>query len=103
MRPFLLLILLALATYRITRLVTADDITAPARHRIIGEDGQKLAGTRLEKLGELLGCYWCVSMYVSAGLILIAQQVTGGVWYPWLAWPAVAAASALIATWEVSA
>lgn len=52
----LLLVLAALATYRLTRLVTADRITEPIRSRI--ED-------RSEFAGYLVTCDWCLSIWIA--------------------------------------
>ena len=93
-----LILLLALTTYRITRLVIADDFPPVLKLRIwlLGTDRDALKGTRLEWVGELLSCHWCVSVWISAGLVLITQMLTGDVQYPWLVWPSCAAAGALL-------
>lgn len=96
MTGVLLLTLLALTTYRITRLIIRDTFP-PVRHvrnAIVGEDELKLLGTRLEWLGDLLTCHWCASVWVAGGLILVTQLVTGDVPYPLLAWPATASVAA---------
>lgn len=56
----LAVVTLVLATYRLTRLVVSDWVPfGPLRER------QKSRGT---KLGELMGCPFCVSVWVGAGL-----------------------------------
>lgn len=58
------LVLIALATARITRLITSDRITQPLRTAIVRrlKDGSELA--------YLLMCDWCVSIYVGFGVTL---------------------------------
>lgn len=78
--------LLALAAYRLTRLVGWDVITRPAREALIGryeegsgkkardtERGKKLRGYR-RKLDEFVHCPFCMGFWVSLAL--------------WLAWSA---------------
>lgn len=126
MDTWLLLIVMALATYRGTRLVVAD--TFPpilwARDRLAGGWRPLVGGERYRDddlsyhviddvphryvrrakwspfwLAELISCPWCASGWVAAG-------VTGGVWalagmpVPVLVWLAVWAASALLAGQE---
>ena len=58
------LAIISFAAHRITRLLTADDITAPIRH---------ILSTRFAShphLTYLLDCPWCVGFWVSAVLIL---------------------------------
>lgn len=55
---FLVLLLLTGATYRLTRLVIADTLTAALRALTVDrlpKDG---------KLHELLTCFWCLSIWV---------------------------------------
>jgi hypothetical protein len=49
-------IITALATYRLTRLVTADEITKKVRGWIVD---------RSEWFGYLVTCDWCLSIWVS--------------------------------------
>ena len=50
----LLVAVAALATYRLTRLVTADKITEPLRERVTSR-----------WLGYLVQCDWCLSIWVA--------------------------------------
>lgn len=63
------LLLLLLATARLTRLVTTDRITQAPRHWIIG----KLPEESLA--AYLIVCDWCVSVYTGA--------VMAGTWWAW--------------------
>jgi len=80
-------ILLALAAFRLTRLLVYDQITAFIRrpfHREVEEtepDGSvvtyiEIKGKGLRSwIGELLSCYWCTGIWCAAFLI--------GIWYLW--------------------
>jgi hypothetical protein len=60
---WLAFVVLSLAAYRLTRLAIDDTITEPARRRVL---------ERLDPHGwltELLGCYWCLSLWVSTALV----------------------------------
>lgn len=100
-------ILLALAAFRITRLVGWDDLTIPIRRRITGMsdaehhhwaswvnqmqergldpfDPQTEAGARVPPVSprrfyvsKLIHCPWCAGWWISVC-----------VWLAWLAWPA---------------
>jgi hypothetical protein len=52
---WLTLTLVALATYRLTRLVTADKITEPVREWV---------NSRSEWAGYLVTCDWCLSIWI---------------------------------------
>ncbi len=74
-----LLVLDALACFRLTRLMVADTITAPLRDR---------APARLR---EFITCPWCVSVWL-AGAIVALQALASG---PWLYASAILAFSAV--------
>lgn len=71
MMTTLTLLLAALATARITRLITADILTEAPRDTVI--DWLTFRGHG--KVAYLLSCPWCASMYVGAGL--------AAAWYAW--------------------
>ena len=94
MHEFLLFILLALACYRVTRLVTTDKITEPifdkirfglerrwyAKHGPVGSDTHFNS-----KLAFLLSCPWCLGFWISgAGTLLVS--LVYGLDYPILTW-----------------
>lgn len=73
--------LTTLATYRVTKLLTEDEITQPIRDRIHSKFPPEST-----KLGYFTTCPWCVSMYVapvihfmptSVKTALAASAVTG--------------------------
>lgn len=74
----------ALATHRLTRLVTTDEIAAPVRELI-----WKNFPPESTKLGYLITCPWCTSIWVGAGVALARRYVPG--WS--LLAPALAASS----------
>jgi hypothetical protein len=103
----LLLAVLALATFRLTRLVTRDDFPPVfwARTRI--QRARPLVtvvptvtdGTpqfRYWWLGELVSCHWCASAYVSAGLVGVTWLLHG-LPLPVFSWLAVWGAGAFVA------
>lgn len=68
-----LLVLYALAVYRLTRLVVADTITAPIRDRLMASAYPRGADVHHPPrrvwgwVVELVGCPWCVSVWLAAG------------------------------------
>jgi hypothetical protein len=60
------LVLLVLASYRLTHLVVFDSITEPIRNRL----------APVPFVGELVSCYWCAGVWVSAALL------AGQHWFP---------------------
>ena len=53
----------ALATYRLTRLITTDEISAPIRDKI-----WKAHPPEKSRLGYALTCNWCSSVYAASAL-----------------------------------
>ena len=79
------IILCALATARITRLVTQDRITEAPRNAIL----RRLPDESL--FAYLIVCDWCVSVYVGAGVAAVGGLVH---WWSWtMAVPAALAFS----------
>ena len=82
----------ALATYRITRLVTTDAITAPARkalnHRGVGGNW----------LADLVSCPWCTGVWVAFGVVA-ARRVAPRDWVPIAQALALSAAAGLASEW----
>lgn len=67
-----LLVLYALAVYRLTRLVVADELTAPIRERIM---------ERSTRWATFITCPWCVSIWLAAGWVLLATLVPPVAWF----------------------
>jgi len=81
----------ALATGRLTRLVTRDRIThAPRRRLLLKLDPEGLAA-------YLVVCDWCVSVYVGAGVALLLWAGPA-----WAVWPLYALAFSYVAGWLAS-
>jgi hypothetical protein len=85
-------VILALAVFRIYRLIADDDILDGPRDRLL----DRLAEERLEKLDKLITCPWCLGFWLSvlAWLAwLVTPDWTVGLAFPW----ALSAGVALIA------
>lgn len=76
-----MILILGLASFRLTRLIVFDKITnflrEPFFDEIVEEDENgekevflvpKTVGMK-KWIGELLSCYWCIGIWVSAGLL----------------------------------
>jgi hypothetical protein len=91
----------ALAVYRATRLVTEDTIWEGTRDRVVAwseRDGR--AATLRVKVGDLITCPWCASMWV-AGLAVGSWWVLPvAVWRSGAAVLAASAVAGLVAAWE---
>lgn len=61
------LILTSLATYRLTKLVIEDEITADIRDVIFNK-----FDPRETKIGYLFTCPWCVSIWAAGALTLLS-------------------------------
>jgi len=67
----------ALATYRLTRLITTDEITSPIRDRI-----WKTHPPESSRIGYAITCNWCSSVYAASALQIsriIAPKTTTAV------------------------
>lgn len=76
-----LLVLFSLASFRLTRLIVYDKITGFVRAPFIeeveipDEDGTLVTYTRIKGsglqqwIGELLSCYWCTGVWMTAFLL----------------------------------
>lgn len=92
----ILLVVLAAATARLTRLVTVDSLTSPLRVRWFKRFPPGPArGRSAHPLGVLVDCPWCVSVWAAALLVAVAAAV-GSVPAPWLTWAAVAYVAGLV-------
>lgn len=64
----------ALATYRLTRMITRDHIAEPLRERI-----WKKYPPESTKVGYLITCDWCTSIWVASGLQLSRTIMPNGI------------------------
>jgi hypothetical protein len=102
-----------LATYRLTRLATADVISEPARMALVRMAGAEPppdhdAATAQEvvealpdppKLATLVTCRWCAGIWIAAG-VAVARRVAPALWDPAARGLALAAGSVLLARLE---
>ncbi len=72
---FISLALAALATARITRLITTDTVTASVRAAVVQRLGAE------SKLAYLVHCDWCVSIYVGTATATAWQATGGSAWF----------------------
>jgi hypothetical protein len=94
LHPVLTFVLLALTSYRLTRFLVKDNFPPIlyVRERLTGNDAygvQKWPWVPFW-LEYLAGCYWCVSVWTSGAVTLLAA-LTMDVPYPWLIWGGCAA------------
>jgi len=95
----LLLILVSLTVYRVTRLIVRDGFPPLRllRRRLAGVEGNRWTDTRWEWFGDLLTCHWCVSPYVSALVVAAVDLLTTTpVALPVLVWVTAAAVAAYL-------
>lgn len=106
----------ALATYRLTRLATADVILAAPRNAVCrwayrnrltavaGEGPQPWADLAMDdesapKLATLVTCRWCAGMWVAFGVVA-ARRLFPRAWQPVARALALSAGAALVARLE---
>ena len=85
------MVLVCLATYRVTRLITRDKFPPMAKFRYAV--GKKFGSDHWASY--LVGCAWCVSVYVSAGIVSLTWHFSD-LPYPLLMWPVASAVTGLI-------
>lgn len=73
-----MIIMLGLASFRLTRLIVFDKITEPLRRPFFIEimEGDEVYLIPKEKgfrkwIGELLACYWCTGVWASIALVFL--------------------------------
>lgn len=81
----------ALATHRITRLITTDSILNPVR--------QALYPHLPAKVKEGLACDWCVSVWVGAGVVLTRRFIPRA-WDPLAQMLALSSVAGLVSNYE---
>lgn len=99
MPDWLLVLLVCVATYRLTRLLALDEFppTAWMRDRVERRFGADSSPA------YLVHCPWCVSVYVGAAVVLATDAaVDGGLAVPALVWGAASAVSGLLAAVETA-
>lgn len=81
---WLVLVVTALAVFRLTRLVTSDTITEPLRARVLNgpttySRAQRKPSAARVRLYDFITCAWCVSMWIAALAVVELQ-------YRWAWW-----------------
>jgi hypothetical protein len=61
----------AVAVHRLTRLIVEDAITKPARDAV-AEASEDHPWVR--KVDELVTCWWCTSVWVAAGVVVVRDR-----------------------------
>ncbi len=97
------IVLNALATYRLARLVTEDTIMEPFRRRLYGHVArpftvaeQELQIAARPRVAVFITCPWCVSIWIAAAVVAL-QALVPGQWSYAAAGLAFSAAAGLIA------
>jgi len=101
-----------LATYRLTRLATADTISEPWRRAVLGRVGlppaESPGATAQEaveadgdppRLATLVTCRWCAGVWIAVG-VGVARAAAPQVWSPVARALALSAGAALVARLE---
>lgn len=87
----------AVATYRLTRLVVQDDITAPLRAKVRHAAMRQIDSPGIaSKIDTLISCPWCVSMWIAGG-VYVARRAAPRAWAPLAAILVCSATSGLLA------
>lgn len=86
----ILIIILSAVVYRVSRFIVLDTMIDGTRHKVLGylEAKPKLLP---QKLAELLGCPFCVTVWISAGACLAWRIFIASFAAPVFVWLAVAA------------
>jgi hypothetical protein len=104
-----------LATYRLTRLATADVISEPLRRSVVGralgrsrDDMASVTETAQEvvdaiadppKVARLVTCRWCAGMWIAGGVVA-ARRIAPTWWDPAAKALALSATAVLISRFE---
>jgi hypothetical protein len=83
----------ALASYRVTRLVVSDGIIESQRRAVV----ERLRRRGHRKLVELSECPWCIGFWVAAGVV-VARRLAPRAWSPVADVFAFSAVSGLLAS-----
>lgn len=91
------LVIDALATFRLTRLIIEDTITAPLREKVKYQAMREVDTPGMAaKIETLLSCPWCVGFWVACGVVT-ARTVAPRLWDPAARVLALSAATGIIA------
>lgn len=92
----ILIVIMSLVAYRVTHFLIEDTLIDTPRTWLLTLliAGEKESAWR-EKLAELLQCYWCLGMWISALTVMMFDQFIS-VPLPWLTMLAVAQGTMLV-------
>jgi hypothetical protein len=94
----ILIVILGLVTYRVSRFIILDTLIEGWRDVFHSWLLSKPKLWRV-KLEELLGCPFCVSIWVSAGACLLTRWLVGSFAMPVWVW--LGAATVALVVWEI--
>lgn len=92
MTYIVLLVVLSAVTYRVSRFIVLDTLIDAPRNWVLSWL-EMHPNMFTNKLLELLGCPWCITIWVAAGAVAIQDQLIDGMPVPIWAWLAVATGS----------
>ena len=92
MSYIVLLIVLSAVTYRLARFIVLDTLIDEPRDKVMAWLEQHPT-MFWSKVYDLLGCPWCITVWVAAAVVAIQDLALDGVPYPIWTWLAVASGS----------
>jgi uncharacterized membrane protein YoaK (UPF0700 family) len=87
-KSFLLFVIYALCTYRLSTLIVVDELTNPMRLRVITWATKH----KHPMVSKWINCVWCVSIWIGGGVVLLARFAGS-----WAVWPCAALAFSAVA------
>jgi hypothetical protein len=94
-------IILAFVDWRITRFLLRDSLIEDTRFKVEHYFGSRSDKTFYRKINELISCPWCVSVWVSGGIVALWRWQDGdGVGWFWTAVMVLAVAAGAMACWQ---
>lgn len=94
----ILLIVLSLVTYRVARFIILDTLIEAPRDRLF-DWIERRPGKLWRKLLELLGCPFCLTIWVAAAAVALTDWLAGDV--PMPIWMWLAAAAGALIVWRI--
>lgn len=98
MNYLIVLLVLSAVTYRVSRFIVHDSLIDAPRNKIYDWLEHREHPFWL-KIHELIGCPWCITIWIAAGAVAVHHVVVEDVPVPIWTWLAVATGSLII--WEI--
>lgn len=102
---FILILILGLVTYRVARFIVLDTLIDGTRDKVLdtlekkhGRAGDSKKALLYSKLTDLLGCPFCITIWVSAGACLATRIFVGS--FPMPVWVWLATAATALIPWN---